>query len=94
MRRAGDGRECRRDVRERAALAEFADARRVIADERFRETNHVDDGQPVHNGIAAEKRGRRKGILMMAPSLKLMNGFNDFRRIHRVDFRAASDFDQ
>src|SRR5665213_1706242 len=48
LRGAGDGGKRWRDLRERAAFAEFCEARRVSADERFGEADDVDDGEPVH----------------------------------------------
>ena len=48
LRGAGHRRKCGRDLRERAALAKFRDARRVFADERLGEADDVDDGEPVH----------------------------------------------
>jgi hypothetical protein len=48
LRSACDGGKRRRDVRERAAAAKFRDAWRVFADESSRETDNIDDGQPVY----------------------------------------------
>src|ERR1019366_6288215 len=51
LRGAGDGGECGCDVRQRAALAEGCDARRVFAYQRLGETDHIDDSEPVHKGF-------------------------------------------
>ena len=48
LRGAGHCRKRRRDVRQRATVTEFRDARRVFTDERFGEADDVDDGQAVH----------------------------------------------
>ena len=39
------------DVRECAASAEFRDARRVFADERFGQADDIDDSEAVHAGF-------------------------------------------
>src|SRR5271154_5604827 len=48
LRRAGDGGKRRSDLRERAALTEFHDARRMFTDERFGEADDIYDGEAIH----------------------------------------------
>ena len=52
LRGAGNGRKRRRNLSQHAALAEFCDARRMFADERFSQPDDVDDGEPVHQALA------------------------------------------
>jgi hypothetical protein len=57
LRGAGDGGKRGRNVRQRAACPEFSDARRVFADERFGETDDIDDGETVHKEILSHEPG-------------------------------------
>ena len=86
LRGAGDGREGGGDPRERAAPAELRQARGVPDQERFREADDIDDGEPVHAGSIS--------WLSVFPSAQLVNGGGNGFGIHRVDFHAAADFRQ
>ncbi len=48
LRGAGDGGKRGHDLRERTVLAEFRDARRMFANERFGQANDIDDGEAIH----------------------------------------------
>ena len=56
LRGAGDSGKGGRNVRQRAALAESRDSRRMFADERFGQADDVDDAEAVHEEIMQTKR--------------------------------------
>ena len=50
LRSTSNRRKCGRDLSQCAVLPKFRDARRMFANERFRQPDDIDDGKPVHAG--------------------------------------------